>query len=122
MDTDLLYSDEDIARICWEANTALMWVNEDQHADGPWSDVSEAVRASCIRDVHLARHGNTTPQAMHKEWCERKYAQGWVWGPVRDAVAKTHPSLVARYEDVPAKERAKDYLWLAIIAALASLR
>ncbi len=46
-------------------------------------------------------------RAQHDLWMETRKADGWVYGPVKDAETKTHPDLVD-YEELPAVERAKD--------------
>lgn len=109
------YTDAQIAEVCHAANAALMRINGDAHADPDWADVPW--KDSAVADVATARAG-TTAEAMHTEWCARKRAQDWTWGPVRDEQARTHPCLVDDYQLVPWPERAKDALYLAIVRAL----
>jgi hypothetical protein len=109
------YTDEQIAQVCHEANRALMLVNGNPHTDPDWADVPW--QASAVADVATARAG-TTGEAMWREWCARKRAQGWTYGLVRDEQARTHPCLVDDYQRVPWPERAKDLLYLAIVRAL----
>jgi hypothetical protein len=50
-------------------------------------------------------------------WCAQKENDGWVYGPQKDAVAKTHPCLVP-YEQLSADQRKKDRLFFAIVPAV----
>jgi hypothetical protein len=61
---------------------------------------------------------NTTPEASHESWMAEKVAAGWVYGPTKDPVAKTHPCIVA-YSELPPEQRAKDHLFGAIVRSLA---
>lgn len=46
-------------------------------------------------------------RAVHKVWAHGRTAEGWVYGPTRDDIAKTHPGLVP-YDDLSASEQAYD--------------
>jgi hypothetical protein len=50
-------------------------------------------------------------------WCRSKVADGWVFGPVKDADAKTHPCLVP-YDALPREQQRKDALFVAVVNAL----
>jgi hypothetical protein len=56
--------------------------------------------------------------AEHDRWMAERIADGWVYGPVKDAGAKTHPLLIP-YAQLPEAQRRKDALIKAIVAALA---
>lgn len=47
----------------------------------------------------------------------RKKDNGWVYGPIKDQKAKTHPLLIP-YKELPLIERQKDALVAGIITAL----
>ena len=49
---------------------------------------------------------------------ESKLADGWVYGEVKDPVKKEHPCLVA-FEELPVEQQAKDYIFKAVVDALA---
>jgi hypothetical protein len=51
---------------------------------------------------------------MHENWTKDKVADGWVYGEVKDAAAKTHPCLVP-YDQLPANQRFKDSLFLLTV-------
>ena len=106
---------EDIAVVMHEANRAMQLV-AGQQVDPEWKDAGwrqEATIAS-IRDM-LA--GNTDFKAQHDRWRAERLADGWKYGPVKDPAQKTNPLLV-EFEDLPALDRLKDPLRLAILTVL----
>lgn len=114
-----LYS-EDIARICHEANRALQQINGDPHPSPPWDDAPDWQKQSAINGVLSAVDG-TSPQRMHELWCQHKYDEGWTLGAVKDEGLRTHPCLVP-YDELPAAERIKDHLFIAIVTAMSKVR
>ena len=44
---------------------------------------------------------------VHEVWAQSRLAQGWVYGPERNDVIKTHPHLIP-YEDLPEVEKQYD--------------
>ena len=61
----------------------------------------------------------TTPEQSHEGWTVVKVADGWVYGPVKDADAKTHPCLVP-YSELPPEQRAKDAIFGGVVRALST--
>jgi hypothetical protein len=57
--------------------------------------------------------------AQHEAWCDHKIADGWKYGPVKDAGKKEHPCLVP-YDELPPEQKAKDYVFRAIVTSLIS--
>jgi len=51
-----------------------------------------------------------TPEEGHEGWLRIKEKEGWVYGPVKDTVAKTHPCMLP-YNELPADQRFKDTLF-----------
>lgn len=109
----------DIARVCHEANRALQ-ITLDEEPSNPWLDTDEDMRQSVIIGVQHALEGATAEQ-LHESWCETKLKQGWSYGGVKDAEAKTHPCLVP-YGELPAEQRIKDDLFKAVVRALGEVR
>ena len=107
----------DIARICHEADRAYCLTLGDS-GQPPWDEALEWQRDSALKGVrfHLARP-TSSPRESHESWLKVKQADGWVYGPVKDAKAKTHPCCVP-YDQLPAEQKAKDYLFLGICRAL----
>ena len=55
----------------------------------------------------LAELSETLARNIHDVWSRRRKAEGWRYGPRRDASTKTHASLIP-YEDLPDSEKEYD--------------
>ena len=108
---------EQVAEVCHEVNRAYCGSMGDG-SQVAWGDSPEWQRESAVNGVkaHISG-GGLTPQQSHESWLAEKVENGWVYGPKKDATAKTHPCCVA-YEYLPREQRAKDYIFGAIVAAL----
>lgn len=106
----------EIARVTHEANRALQVVLGDPVPSVPWDQAPEWQRQSALSGVLRAMAGDS-PEQLHEGWCQIKAADGWVYGPVKDPKAKTHPCLVP-YGELPVGERRKDHLFHAVVGAL----
>lgn len=106
---------EDIAMVCHEANKAYCETLGD-NSQLPWNDAYGWQRDSAIKGVQFAMNGST-PQSQHEAWCRDKEADGWKYGDVKDAEAKTHPCLVP-YHKLPVEQQKKDALFRAVVEAL----
>lgn len=107
---------KDIARVCHEANRALQVIQGDPVPSPHWDDAPDWQRDSAIEGVTKATNG-VSPGDLHESWCRFKRADGWVFGPVKDARLKTHPCLVP-YADLPWDQQVKDHLFGAIVTVL----
>lgn len=58
---------------------------------------------------------------QHDAWSETKFKEGWVYGEVKDAEAKTHPCLVP-YDELPVEQRAKDTLFANVVFSLINMQ
>jgi len=105
-----------IARVCHEANRALQVVTADPAPSPAWDDAPEWQQESAMEGVTKAQNGET-PEQLHESWCQFKENDGWTYGDVKDADAKTHSCLVD-YADLPADQRLKDDVFGAIVTAL----
>lgn len=118
MTKDTPTSIEDIARVCHEANRAWCQIHGD-NSQLPWDQAPAWQRESAINGVRFSvDNENATPEQQHAAWADAKASEGWSYGPIKDAEAKTHPCLVP-YDQLPIEQRQKDALFLAIVRALA---
>lgn len=118
MAKDTPISIEDIARVCHEANREWCRVNGDD-SQLPWDQAPAWQRESAIQGVRtVCDNPHATPELQHQAWMDRKLSEGWKFGEVKDAEAKTHPCLVP-YDLLPPEQRRKDDLFLAVVRALA---
>jgi hypothetical protein len=112
--------DEQIARVVHEANRAVQIEQADPTipVSPSWDDTDPETQRSAIEGVRGVRNGNS-PEQSHQGWCDFKLDNGWTLGPVKDEVKKEHPLLVP-YDELPASQRVKDALFVAIVQTLAS--
>ena len=110
------YTDEQIAHVVHEANRALQMIQEDSAPSVPWMCETDEIRKGAVEGVRAARDG-VTPRGLHEAWMRDKLADGWSYGPVKDAVMKTHPCLVS-YDDLSDGQRDKDRVFIAIVDAM----
>jgi len=110
---NLLY---DIAHVAHEANRAFQIELGDPAPSPHWEDAPDWQRESAVSGVQKALDGEG-PEQLHQSWCDYKRADGWVYGPEKNADAKTHPCLV-EYADLPEDQKIKDHLFAAIVRVL----
>ena len=119
MATPLLFIEE-IAKVTHEVNRAYCAAIGD-HSQVAWEDAPDWQKESAIKGVEAVLNGEAnSPEEQHQCWAAQKIADGWVWGEVKDAEAKTHPCLVP-YDQLPPEQQVKDHLFRSVIAALSSL-
>lgn len=108
----------DIARICHEANKIYCETIGDL-SQTSWPTSPAWQKTSAIKGVefHLANPDAGVADS-HNSWLDEKVRDGWKYGPVKDAEKKEHPCFVA-YEELPAEQQAKDYLFRGIVHSLA---
>lgn len=108
---------EQIAKVCHEVNRAYCASMGDM-SQPSWEEAPEWQKISAIKGVnfHLS-HPNAHPSDSHNEWLLEKRATGWKYGPVKDPEKKEHPCYM-EYEDLPKEQRAKDFLFIAVVRSL----
>jgi hypothetical protein len=86
-----------------------------------WEHAGDDQQTTFIEGVrfHL-NNPDMTPKETHDWWMEDKAAKGWTYGPVKDEVAKHHPSMIP-YEDLSELERGKDVVFIELCRILSSL-
>ncbi|MFN7131182.1 MAG: RyR domain-containing protein [Myxococcales bacterium] len=109
---------EAIAKVCHEANKAYCEALGDA-SQPSWEGAPEWQRQSALKGVeHHLTHPDATPADSHNSWLAEKKAAGWKYGPVKDPEKKEHPCFVP-YEQLPREQQAKDYIFRAVVRALA---
>lgn len=111
---------EQIAKVAHEVNRAYCEALGDS-SQLAWDDAPEWQKSSAINGVnfHLA-NPDAGPDHSHNEWLREKRAAGWKYGPVKNAETKEHPCFVP-YEKLPTEQKAKDYLFRALVHSLATV-
>ena len=105
---------ERIAHVCHEANRALQLTGGESDLSPHFMKAPEWQVQSAFEGVSCALDGQT-PEELHESWCAAKLRDGWTFGQVKDASAKTHPCLVP-YAELPADQRLKDAIFQAIVS------
>lgn len=101
-----------------EVNRAYCAAALGDHSHAPWDDAPEYQQNSIIRGVEaIIDNPDLTPAESHEGWFAQKVADGWSYGPVKDAEAKTHPCMVP-YSKLSADQRVKDTLFGAVVRAV----
>ena len=108
-----------IARVCHEVNRAFCQSIGD-YSQPRWDDAPQWQKSSAIDGVNSYIDEAKTPAQMHQSWYDQKVADGWVYGEVKDANAKTHPCMVP-YDELPEQQRTKDHLFIAVVETLSSM-
>lgn len=106
----------EIARVCHEVNRAYCQALGDM-SQPTWEEAPEWQRTSAINGVvfHMS-NPDAGPDSSHNEWLKEKIANGWVYGPVKDPIKKEHPCCV-EYNALPVEQKAKDYIFRAVVHA-----
>jgi len=112
---------EQIAQLCHEANRAYCLALGD-NSKPSWEEAPGWQKQSAVQGVQYRLENLTvTPEEMHQNWSKHKEADGWVYGPEKNAEAKTHPCMVP-YAELPVEQKAKDYIFSAIVVTAGKLR
>lgn len=109
-----------IARVCHEYNRAFCSYLGD-NSQTSWEAAPDWQRSSAINGVqfHIA-NPDAGDSASHDAWMAEKVANGWVYGPQKDEVAKTHHCIVA-FEDLPPEQQLKDTMFRNTVHLMWSL-
>lgn len=118
MDLERVVDVEAIARVAHEVNRAYCQALGDD-SQSPWDEAPRWQRQSAIDGVkfHLA-NPDAGPEASHENWLRDKVADGWKYGLTKNPETKEHPCMVP-FDQLPREQQAKDYLFRAVVRALA---
>lgn len=87
----------------------------------PWEEASDELKKSIEYGVKLhLENPDTTPEQSHASWLAQKETDGWVYGEEKDLEKKTHPCILP-YDQLPAEQKTKDYLFKAVVTLLKDL-
>lgn len=116
-----MLSDESImkiAQVAYEANRAYCAAFMGDDSQLPWEQAPQWQRQSTYNGVKFVLDNpHASPEDAHESWRLEKFADGWVYGEEKNAMLKTHPCMVS-YEELPAEQRTKDYLYLSVVKTL----
>lgn len=106
-----------IAEACHEMNRAYCFLIGD-NSQVPWAVADQWQKESAVKGVAFKlANPAATPQSQHDAWCRDKIEDGWIWGSVKDADAKTHPCLKP-YNTLPREQKVKDYIFQAVVKGM----
>ena len=107
----------EIARVCHEVNKAYCEALGD-FSQVSWDEAPDWQRLSAMTGVRLHLNDpDAGPQASHESWAAEKVADGWVYGPEKNAELKQHHCLVP-FAELPVEQQAKDFIFRAVVLAL----
>jgi hypothetical protein len=111
---------EDIARVSHQLNKAYCEsIGDNTQVD--FENTPDWQRNSAIIGVEFHRNNpNASDSASHDSWLAEKVKEGWVYGEVKDAEAKTHPCIVP-FNKLPLEQQIKDKLFRQTVHALLPL-
>ena len=111
----------EIARVAHEINRAYCASLGDD-SQPSWGNAPDWQKASALAgvDMHLA-NPDATPENSHESWLAQKTAEGWKYGPAKDAEKKEHPCFLP-YAELPPEQKAKDYLFRAVVHELKGVK
>lgn len=105
------------ARAAHEANRILCLALGDS-SQPHWPDAPQWQQDSAVAGVKaIVENPDTTPEQSHEGWLAFKAADGWKFGPVKDAEKKEHPCFVP-YDQLPPNQRLKDEMFGMVVRAM----
>lgn len=81
-----------------------------------WEEAPNWQRQSALEGVRAVIDGKT-PDQLHESWVQAKVADGWRYGEVKDAEAKTHPCIV-QYAELSEFQQRKDEIFRSTVCAV----
>lgn len=107
----------DIAQVAHEANRAYCDTIGDT-SQLPWHEAPTWQHKSALDGVQaILRNPSLTSADSHANWLAHKEAEGWKYGPVKNAETREHPCCVP-YTELPADQQVKDHLFRHVVLAL----
>lgn len=108
---------EQIAKVVHEINKAFCEQIGD-HTLVAWEETPQDIKDVVIGGVQFhIDNPDAGPDASHNNWMAAKIAQGWTYGPVKNAPTKQHPCIVP-FEQLSLNDRIKDVLVMQTVHSL----
>lgn len=81
----------------------------------PWGERDQAFRTQFLGVIAMMTGPDrkASPEELHEDWVRAYQAMGWVYGPVRDPKAKTHPDMVP-FDQLGPREQIKDEVFVRL--------
>ena len=113
-------TNEEIAQFSNAINRTYSQILGREDLAGQW--VTQLQRQNIIECVDAVRRGLITASGeAHERWLWKHIEDGWVYGPVKDAVLKQHPCLLP-FGQLPEEEQFRDWLFLTTVKGLLQAR
>lgn len=105
---------DSVAELCHEVNRAYcVAIGDDSQLS--WSEAPDWQKESVKKGVIARFLSPMTPEQSHESWMKEKIDTGWSYGPIKNRETKQHPCMLP-YDQLPAEQRVKDYLFAAVVA------
>lgn len=83
-----------------------------------WDNAPEWQKESARLGVmSMIDNPDMTPEQSHEGWLAEKEAKGWVYGPTKNAIQKTHPCMVP-YKKLSKRQRMKDLIFVTTVRTM----
>lgn len=106
-----------MASVAHEINRAYL-KSQNDFTILPWEYAPAHQRDTAWKAARLfLQYPNAGPEARHEEWMAQRILRGWKYGPIKNTEAKEDPYLVP-FSELPYHEKAKDYIFHAVVHAL----
>lgn len=111
---------EQIAKVAHEVNRAYAQAIGETPKP-PFEEAPESQRESLRKGVQFTLDNpQSKPNDSHDSWLQEKIRTGWHYGPKIDEIRQEHPDFMP-YEQLPEKQKAKDFIFQAIVRQLAAI-
>lgn len=109
-----------IAMLCHAVNAAY-FLSQGDESQPSWEDAPDWQKDSILMGVEMhLNNPDASPEQSHESWYAQKEAEGWKYGEVKDAEKKEHPCFLP-YAELPDAQKAKDYLFKAVVHLVKNL-
>lgn len=109
-----------IAMLCHAVNAAYC-LSQGDESQPSWEDAPQWQKDSAMLGVEMhLNNPDASPEQSHESWYAQKEAEGWKYGEVKDAEKKEHPCFLP-YAELPDAQKAKDYLFKAVVHLVKNL-